>query len=143
MINALDDPMRVSRAGPSEPEIISLRQGDVILAQNAGMVPESIVWDAGSQQFLTGSIAFGDVFSVADTGVTRPFIESENLTGTVGLVIDAKRNRLLVTNSNFMAALDEDIPGFAQLGIYDLTTREELHFVDLGALVPGRPSQMT
>lgn len=137
VINALDDPMRVSRAGPPEPTIISLRQGDVILAQNAGMLPESIAWDAAKGHFLTSSIAFGGVFSVQDTGVTRPFIQSSNLTSTVGLTIDAARGRLLVTNGDFMAAVDEDRPGFAQLGIYDLATGEELHFVDLGALAPG------
>ncbi len=137
VINALDDPMRVTRI-PSEPNIISLPQGDVILAQNAGMTPESIEWDATNSQFLVGSVAFGNVFSVQDTGVVMPFIESDNLTNTVGVHIDAETNRLLVANGDFFAAADPDLLGFAQLGIYDMETREELHFVELGELYDGR-----
>ncbi|GEM_PF-1245915 len=135
VINALDDPMRVSRM-PSDINIINTRQGDVILAQNAGMVPESIEWDAVNEQFLVGSITFGNVYSVQDTGVTMPFIESDNLTGTVGIHLDTATNRLLVINGNIFANLNEAIPGIAQLGIYDMETREELHFVDLGSLYP-------
>ncbi|MEO1441815.1 MAG: hypothetical protein AAFV33_15565, partial [Chloroflexota bacterium] len=135
VINALDDPMRVDRM-PTEPKIISLPIGDVILAQNAGMTPESIEWDAANGQFLVGSITFGSIFSVQDTGVTMPFIESENLTSTVGIHLDAETNRLLVTNGNIQANVNENLPGIAQLGIYDMETREELHFVDLGSLYP-------
>ena len=41
-----------------------------------------------------------------------------------------------VANGNIRANLDEQLPGIAQLGIYDMDTREELHFVDLGSLYP-------
>ncbi|MFZ4827717.1 MAG: hypothetical protein ACOYLB_10195 [Phototrophicaceae bacterium] len=135
VINALDDPMRVTRF-PSESKFTSIRIGDLLYMQNAAMVPESIEWDAANGQFLVGSISFGDVFSVQDTGVTMPFIVSDNLTGTVGIHLDATTNRLLVTNSNIRANLDPEIPGIAQIGIYDMETREELHFVDLGSLYP-------
>lgn len=135
VINALDDPMLVTRF-PSESNFISLPQGDLLYIQNAAMVPESIEWDAANGQFLVGSVTFGNVFSVQDTGVTMPFIVSPNLTGTIGIHLDTATNRLLVTNGNIRTNLDPEIPGIAQLGIYDMDTRQELHFVDLGSLYP-------
>jgi sugar lactone lactonase YvrE len=136
VINALDDPMRVTRF-PSEPNFISLPLGDLLYAQNAAMVPESIEWDAANSQFLVSSVTFGSIFSVQDTGVTMPFIVSKNLTNSVGIHLDTATNRLLVAVGNIQANRNEDLPGFARLGIYDMETREELHFVDLGSLYPN------
>ncbi len=136
VINALDDPMRVDRNGPAGSAFVSIDQGDVLLAQNAGMFPESIEWDAANGQFLVGSIAFGTIFSVQDNGVVRPFIESDNLTSSVGIHIDTATNRLLVAVGNIQANMNEELPGIAQLGIYDMATGAELHFVDLGSLYP-------
>ena len=136
VINALDDPMRVDREGPVGSAFVSIDRGDLLLAQNAGMFPEGIEWDAANGQFLVGSILFGTVFSVQDNGVVRPFIESDNLTSSIGIHIDTATNRLLVAVGNLAANMNEDVPGIAQLGIYDMATGEELHFVDLGILLP-------
>lgn len=111
---------------------------ELITIEVPGLHPEGIEWDAEGERFLVSSVMSGTVSAVADDGTTTPFIESENLTGAIGIHIDHENNRLLVAGANLMAALDPEAPSVAQLGIYDLETGEELHFVDLGSLYEGR-----
>ena len=112
---------------------------NLVLAKQPSMHPEGIEWDEGNGRFLVGSLTQGTVFAVADGGTVTPFATSDNLSmGSVGIHIDKATNRLLVTHSNPTALASEEVVGVAQLGIYDLTSGEELHFVDLTELgAPG------
>lgn len=106
---------------------------NLITVVRPGFHPEGIEWDAENSRFLTGSFTEGTIFEIADDGAISPFIEDEDLQSTLGIHIDYERNRLLVANSE--QSDDPESMGLAQLGIYDLTSGERLHFVDLGSLL--------
>ncbi len=108
---------------------------DEVLAARPGFHPEGIEWDAEGGRFLTGSLAEGTIFEIADDGTVTPFIEDEDLASTIGIHIDHTDNRLLVCNSDASVFSDPEAAGIAQLGIYDLATGERLQFADLGALL--------
>ncbi len=128
----------LTTVGLSNPGWSSNQLPDLILANNPGMHPEGIEWDDNSQRFLVGSLTMGSVFAVDDDGTVTPFVESDNLSaGSVGIHIDKYSNRLLVAHSNLFSLIDPQVPSFAQLGIYDLYTGEELNFVDMTGLFPG------
>lgn len=109
---------------------------DLILAQHPSLHPEGIEWDAANGRFLTGSLAEGTIFAIADDGTVTPLIEDAEFINTIGIHIDRATDRLLVCNSEVAAFNDPELPGTAQLGIYDLNTGERLQYVDLGALLP-------
>src|SRR5687768_3253163 len=71
---------------------------ELVIAEFPSMHPEGIEWDAANERFLTGSLAQGTLFEIADDGTVTPFIEDEALTTTVGIHIDAETGRLLVAN---------------------------------------------
>jgi sugar lactone lactonase YvrE len=107
-------------------------QPDQIVIERASLHPEGIEWDAENGRFLTGSFTEGTVFEIAEDGTVTPFIEDEDLILSLGIHIDRATNRLLVTNT--VESEDPDVPGLAQLGIYDLNSGERLHLVDLSPL---------
>jgi sugar lactone lactonase YvrE len=80
----------------------------------------------------------GTVTSVSDDGTLRLFAPADGLTSSLGLHIDATRNRLLVAGADFAAVSDPHVPGEAMLAIHDLATGKRLHLVDLSSLRPGR-----
>jgi sugar lactone lactonase YvrE len=90
--------------------------------------PEGLECDFPAQRFLLSSLAEGTVYAVDYEGNATPFIEDQNLVMSVGLQIDTENNRLLVVNA------DSDEGETAGLGIYDLTTGERQHLVDLSAI---------
>ncbi len=109
---------------------------DLILAAQPGLFPEGIEYDAANGRFLLGSIGEGTVYAVSDDGTFQPFIEDEDLLSTIGLEIDAERNRLLVANTAYIFT-DPTLTSQAYLGIYDLATGERLDMIDLLADAPG------
>ncbi len=98
--------------------------------------PEGVEYDATAGRFLVGSVTMGTITEVRDDGSHGPFIEDEDLVGSIGIHIDAANGRLLVANSDLGVFQDPEFPGQAKLGIYDLGSGARLHMVDLGALVP-------
>ena len=101
---------------------------------------EGVEYEATGGRFLVGSATMGTITEIGDDGVHGPFIEDEDLVGSIGIHIDAANGRLLVANSDLIAALDPTLPGQAKLGVYDLTSGDRLHMVDLGSLrSDGRP----
>jgi sugar lactone lactonase YvrE len=97
---------------------------------------EGVEYDASGGRFLVGSVTMGTITEIGDDGVHLPFIEDEDLVGSIGIHIDAANGRLLVANSDLMAAQDPSLPGQAMLGIYDLSSGDRLQMVDMGALRP-------
>lgn len=98
-----------------------------------GWVPEGIVWDEVGGSFIVGSLLRGDVSRVFPDGRFETLIRDEILLSTVGLAIDAERQRLLVTSSGATAFFGQ--AGAARLAAYDLATGQRLFHVDLAALV--------
>jgi sugar lactone lactonase YvrE len=109
---------------------------DEILIDVPNVSPEGIEWDAVGERFLISSMSEGTVFAVSDDGELTPFIEDDDLVSSIGLEIDYANNRLLVVNSDAGHSTDPAHDNTAMLGIYDLTTGERLHMVNLAELVP-------
>jgi sugar lactone lactonase YvrE len=110
---------------------------DQVMAQYPGFFPEGIEWDTANERFLLGSLAEGTVFAVDDEGTVTPLVEDVNIVSSVGIEVDEDNNRLLVAAGDSNVFFDPDAPGVAGLGIYDLDTGEQLHWVDLAALSDG------
>jgi sugar lactone lactonase YvrE len=128
-------------APDAEPEAESADPGqatllDTLLIQEPGLHPEGVEFDAANGRFLVGSVTQGTITEVRDDGTHRPFIEDEELVGSIGIHIDAANGRLLVANSDLGVFQDAAFAGQAKLGIYDLESGARLHMVDLGALLP-------
>lgn len=111
---------------------------EMVLAAYPGLHPEGIDWDAERGVFVVGSIPEGGVFTVADDGTVTRLAEGHEGLGSTGVHVDAERNRVLVTMPDFTATQDPEATGAAALAAYDLDTGEELFFVDLTDLDPGR-----
>lgn len=104
---------------------------DQLRIRGANRNPEGLECDLTNARFLLSSLSEGTVYTIAYDGTATPFIQDTDLTSSVGLEIDAANNMLLVVNAN-MQTLDH-----AALGIYDLTSGEQLHMVDLASLIPS------
>lgn len=101
------------------------------------LYPEGIEHDPKSGQLLLGSIRQGKVVAVTADGQVRTLVEDPRLRSVVGIRVDAARNRLLVTNSDYGVAersVEAERFNTAALGIYDLTTGAPIHYVDLSGL---------
>lgn len=102
---------------------------DQILMAEPGLMPEGIAWDPVHETFLVGSLSQGTIHRVTDDGALTPLTDSDNLRISVGIEVDAERNRVLA------AAVGVNQNG-AAVGAYDLDTGEELFYVDLAPLTP-------
>lgn len=118
----------IAFAQDATPETNTTTAPEIITVNNPGMMPEGIEFDPTTGQFLLGSISQSSVALVADDGTLTPLLQDPKLKSIIGLEVDAERNRLLFGST--------DQASVGQLGIYDLTTGEELHLVDLAALTP-------
>lgn len=128
-------------APPEEAAPLSARDDTppMITLERGGIIPEGIEYDPKGERFLVGSLSEGTVFAVATDGALTPFIEDPDLHSSVGIEVDADRNRLLVANSD-AAVFQGKVAGQAKLGVYDLTSGQRLAMVDLAASVPNAPA---
>jgi sugar lactone lactonase YvrE len=123
---------------PTAPPPPAKPEGQTIVAARGGFIPEGIEYDSLNARFLTGSIAEGTIFQIGRDGGVTPFVTDKALVSSVGIEVDAPRDRLLVANSD-RAAFDPGKTGQAKLGVYSLTTGERLALVDLAAVI-GTPT---
>lgn len=112
----------------------------IIAIEAPGLFPEGIAYDDARERFLVGSLSQGTIFAVTGDGAPTPFIEDPDVASSVGLEIDAARDRLLVVSSNTFLFMDPTLPFNAELAAYDLETGERLFFVDLAALSDDAPN---
>jgi len=118
----------------------SARAPDVVSIKVPALYPEGVDYDAKGKRFIVSSLHEGTVGQVTDDGSYKPFITDSKLVSTIGLRIDAARNRLLVCNSDPGASIHtkkENQGKFAGLGIYNLSTGELIKYIDLAALSKG------
>jgi sugar lactone lactonase YvrE len=131
-----------SKAAAPEAEIdlskitVSGTANTIVAVERENLFPEGIEYNSSTGQFLLSSLAEGTVFAVQDDGSYRPFVKDAELIASIGLEVDAARNRLLVASGESRAGDDPAIKPQAALGIYDLTNGERLQFVDLIAIAP-------
>ncbi|MFG2196795.1 SMP-30/gluconolactonase/LRE family protein [Streptomyces sp. NPDC048639] len=128
-------------AAAAAPDARSSRHPDVIHGSAPSLHPEGVAYDARRDAFLVGSVTHGTVSLVTPYGSARTLVDDPKLVTTMGLTVDQRRGRVLVTNADLGVA-DRSTPDtenrLAGLGIYDLNSGRRLHYVDLGRLLPGR-----
>ena len=111
---------------PEATETLLAPGPDLITIAQPSLMPEGIAWDPVNQTLLVGSLSQGTISRVADEGTLTPLTSSDNLNVSVGLEVDAERNRVL-------AAASGANQNRAFVGAYDLETGEELFYTDLSA----------
>lgn len=115
-------------------------QLDSIRIDKPALFPEDIKYNPVTDKFIVGSFREGSVYEVGLDGTYRKLIEDTRLNSVLGIQIDTERNRLLIVNSDIGASIHPDSEGpkkTASLGIYELSSGKNLHFIDLGILKPN------
>lgn len=92
------------------------------------LFPEGIDYDKQGNRFLVSSITRGDIGQVID-GEYSVFVSNPNFVSTIGLHVDQRGKRVLITNSNIDGSL-------AALAAYDLSG-EFLFYTELHTLKEG------
>lgn len=112
---------------------------ETVTIEDPGRFPEGIEWDAQNGRFLLSALRDGTIIAVADDGTITPFADvPEEGLSAIGIHVDENSNRLLVAYGSPVVFGDQEATGRAALGIFDLESGEQLHFVDLGELYEGR-----
>ena len=88
-------------------------------AHGPGLAAEGATWDPTRQAFLVGSYRLGDISVVGRDGQARTLVHDPRVTQTLGVHVDALRNRVLAVTAD-------------GVGIFDLRTGRTLHLVKVG-----------
>lgn len=103
-----------------------------------GLAPEGVAYDAGRRRFLVSSIANGTLNAVDEDGTVRIFAQDPSLKGTLGVKVDADRNRVLVVDHDPAILRDPKVKGRAGLAAFDLQTGRKLFYANLTPLTGNR-----
>jgi len=101
-------------------------------------MPEGIEYDTRNGRILAGSFSQGTIFQIHADGRVTPAVTDPDLRNSVGIRVDAPRNRLLVVNSDG-SVFQSTGPGLAKLGVYNLTTGQRIAMVDLATAITESP----
>lgn len=107
---------------------------------SATLYPEGVDWDAKNQRFLVTSIRKGEIGSVKDDGTYWVFAKDPRMVSSVGIEIDAERDRVLVCNADPGAgerASPATTGKLAALAVFRLSTGEIIKYIDLAEGVDG------
>lgn len=114
----------------------------ITVPQNA-LNPEGIQWDEANQRFLVSSRAQGRIGTVKDDSSYTQLADDPRLISTIGLRLDAGRNRVLaaVSDNNFnptrtSAATQRKL---AAVAIFNATTGSLISYTDLGSRAATYP----
>lgn len=130
---------RASTTAPAS-EGVGLYLGATTTVQHPALYPETVVYRPKVDRFLMSSLREGGVFEVTRTGEVRPLVRSPRLVSVLGIAVDEDRNRLWAVTGDLGAGVRASAEGarkMAAVGVYDLTTGEELAFVDLTSTYVG------
>lgn len=142
MASCSQDPAADEMKASEVDEVKAKNIPEVLQFTEPALYPEGIAHDRFNQQFLVSSITTGDIGAVSYAGEYTPYIQDNRFISTLGLQVDEARKRLLVAGADAGASPQSSPATAGQqalLGIYDLRSGANLHFVDLGALRPGMP----
>ncbi|MEQ1877851.1 MAG: hypothetical protein ABL958_14510, partial [Bdellovibrionia bacterium] len=107
----------------------------------AAIYPEGIAFNQKTSEFYVSSLRKGTIGVISQKGVYSEFAVDENLVSTVGMLVDAPRNRLLACVSDPGVGLKTDPKHkerIAWVVAYDLTTKKKVGGVALGKLKKGK-----
>jgi len=113
---------------------------DEIVFTQANLYPEGSQYDGQNDRFLVSSQTAGSIGQVDLDGNYRTFTDDASLVSTIGLNLDAPRNRLLVAVSdpgyNQSRTSAATAGKLAALAVFDRTSGARLNYVSLGSLRP-------
>lgn len=119
-------------AQPETPETVAFTK--------PALYPEGLQYDAAGNRFLVSSQTAGTVGAVADNGTYTEFATDAALVSSVGLNLDAGRNRVLVAVSdpgyNTARTSAATLRKLARLVIFNRDNGQLVRAVDLGGLLP-------
>ncbi|TPG66641.1 SMP-30/gluconolactonase/LRE family protein [Hymenobacter nivis] len=123
----------IALAPPEAPE--------TVVFTKSAVYPEGVQYDAAGSRFLVSSQTAGTVGAVADNGTYTEFATDAALVSSIGLNLDAGRNRLLVAVSdpgyNTARTSAATLRKLARLAIFNRDNGQLVRSVDLGALLPA------
>lgn len=112
-----------------------------ITVQQAGLSPEGIQYDEANGRFIVSSRTRGRLGTVRDDSTYTQLADDPRLVSTIGLHLDATRQRLLAAVSdagaNTTRSTAATLRKLAALAIFNPSTGALLSYVDLGALRPA------
>jgi sugar lactone lactonase YvrE len=112
-----------------------------ITVPQPALSPEGIQYDEANQRFFVSSRTKGQIGSVRDDSTYTVFADDPRLVSTIGLNLDASRQRLLVAVSdigvNTTRSTAATLRKLAALAIYNASNGTLISYTDLGALRPG------
>lgn len=124
-----DDDTPATPAGP-----------DRITVPQAALSPEGIQYDEANKRFFVSSRTQGRIGTVKDDSTYTQFADDARLVSTIGLNLDAGRQRLLVAVSdngvNTARSTAATRQKLAALAIYNVSNGSLSSYVDLGGLRP-------
>lgn len=104
------------------------------------LYPEGVAWDESNKRFLVTSIRKGEIGSVKDDGSYWVFAKDSRMISSVGIKVDATRDRVLVCNADAGAA-EKSSPAttgkIAGLAVFQLSTGNFMKYVDLAKGISG------
>lgn len=118
---------------------LAFAAGDIAFTADT-LYPEGVVWSPRQQVFLVSSVHHGTVGKVTMQGRYTPFIRDDRLVSSVGLALDARRNRLWVAIGDPGASTHSSAATqgkLAAVAAYDARTGKRVAYHDLGRLVAG------
>jgi sugar lactone lactonase YvrE len=113
---------------------------DTINFTKAALYPEGVEYDAANNRFLVTSLHEGIVGAVKPDGSYAPVFQNPSMISAIGIRIDAKRDRVLVCNSDPGVSIhtNKETQGkLAGLAAFKLSSGELIKYIDLGALSNG------
>lgn len=113
---------------------------NVVKFNSSSLYPEGVEWDTTNQRFLVTSIRKGEIGSVKDDGSYWVFAKDSRMVSSVGIKIDAKRDRVLVCNAD-PGASEKSSPAttgkLAGLAVFKLSTGNLIKYIDLAKGING------
>lgn len=104
------------------------------------LYPEGVAWDTKNKRFLVTSIRKGEIGSVKDDGTYWVFAKDPRMVSSVGIKIDAERDRVLVCNAD-PGAGEKASPAttgkLAALAVFKLSTGKLIKYIDLAKGLDG------
>ncbi|MDO7846986.1 hypothetical protein Q5H92_11500 [Hymenobacter sp. M29] len=123
-----------------EPTTPTVTNPDRISVPQAAVHPEGVQWDEANKRFIVSSRTKGFISTVKDDSTFAQLADNANLISTIGVNLDAGRNRVLVAVSDMGANTARSTAATlrkrAGLAIFNNTTGALINYVDLGSL-PG------
>ena len=114
-----------------------------ITVPQRALSPEGIQYDAANQRFIVSSRTQGGIGTVRDDSTYTQLADDPRLVSTIGLNLDATRQRLLAAVSdagvNTSRSTATTLRKLAALASFNPSTGALTSYVDLGALRPTQP----